>query len=145
MATQHHLRKKRGALKSAQISFLRALLQFLTMATPLGMLRAKFRVRLKWPTICLCLEMFVWYFCLCYHVCLLRTFPNCHSVCYQNNKNVCTLLNNMVVVTMDHRSSLDSGTQCWTHQLIAQSHYIISCWLWGINHVIQTNAMFITL
>ena len=38
---------------------------------------------------------------------LLKSFPNCHCVCHPNN-NVCTPFNNfVVVVTMDHRSSLD--------------------------------------
>ena len=58
----------------------------------------------------------VWYLCF---YCLLRAFPNCHSVCDQNNKYVCTHLNNMVVATMDHRYSLALGTQWQTHQLIA--------------------------
>ena len=110
----------------------------LAVATPLGMSRGKLHIRFKWQNInpcllhglawycCLfvylCLKMFVWYFCLCCHVCLLRAFPNCYSVCHQNNKNVCNPLNNMVVVTMNHRSSLDLGTHWWTHQLIDQSH-----------------------
>ena len=125
--------KREVPWKSIQISFLRApqVLQSLTVATPLGMSRAKLHVRLQWPNIYPChlhdfawycclfiylfLEMFVWYLCLCCHDCLLRAFPNCHSVCHQNNKYVCTHLNNMVVVTMDHRSSLDSGTQWRNH------------------------------
>ena len=133
MATPHHLPKKRGVLKSTQKSFffffLEALFRSLTVATPLGMLRAKFRVRLKWPNTYPCfLHSFAWYCCLfvylyllrccmifccmicCCLYCLLKVFPNCHSVCHLNN-NVCTPFQQLVlVVTMDHQSSLDLGT-----------------------------------
>ena len=51
MVTLHHLPKKRVALKGTKISFLGTLNgnfpQSLTMVTLLGMLRAKFRIRLK--------------------------------------------------------------------------------------------------
>ena len=150
MATPHHLLKKRGVLKSTQISFLRAH-QFslsLTMATLLGMSMAKFRVRLKVTNylplffffffgmmllfVWLSMSWDVWmiFFVLFMLPCwLLKAFSNCHSVCHLNNKYCMYPSQHMVVVTMDHWSSLDSGTQWWTHQLIAQSHWIISCWL----------------
>ena len=48
VATPHHLPKKINALKSIQITFfLEALLRSLTVATPLGMSRDKFHIRLK--------------------------------------------------------------------------------------------------
>ena len=84
--------------------FLEALFRSLTVATPLGMLRAKFRVRLKWPNTYPCfLHSFAWYCCLfvylyllrccmifccmicCCLYCLLKAFLNCHSVCHPNN------------------------------------------------------------
>ena len=118
------------------------------------MSRAKLRIRLKWPNVypCFCMVLhdivvFLFFFCLlrycmifCCMYCLLRTFLNCHSVCHQNNKYVCTPFNNnAVVVTMDHWSS-------WrTHKLIAWSYWIISCWLKRIDHAVWTNVTFITL
>ena len=148
MATSYHLLKKRGVLKSTQISFLRAhrFSLSLIMVTPLGMSRAKFRVRLKVTNylplffffgmmllfVWLSMSWDVWmiFFVLFVLPCwLLKALPNCHSVCHLNNKYCMYLSQHMVEVTMDHWSSLDSGTQWWTHQLIAQSHWIISCWL----------------
>ena len=100
---------------------------------------AKLCIRLKWPNmyfcfcmvlrdIVVCLFIYVWwdvvFWCMifCFLFWLFKSFPNYHSVCHPNN-NACTPFNNfVVVVTMDHWSSLDSGTQWWTHQLIAQSH-----------------------
>ena len=135
--------KERYPKRNPNLFFWEALLRSLTVATPLEMSRAKFRIRLKWPNMYLCfawysfcLFIYVWWdvlWCLMYGICclycLLKSFPNYHSVCHPNN-NVCTPFNIfVVVVTMDHRSSLDSGTQWWTYQLIAQSHWIISYWL----------------
>ena len=73
--------------------------QSLTVATPLGMSRAKFRIRLKWPNMYPCFAwscvilLFVYLLCYmifccmicCYLYCLLKSFPNCHSVCHPNN------------------------------------------------------------
>ena len=54
----------------------------------------------------------------CLH-CLLKSFPNYHCVCHSNN-NVCNPFQQLVVVvTMNHQSLLDSGTQWRTHHLIA--------------------------
>ena len=61
-----------------------------------------------------------------------------------NNKLCMNPSQNLVVVTMDHLSSLDSSTQWWTYKLISQSHLIISCLLQRINHAIWTNATFTT-
>ena len=63
VATPQHLLKKRGFLKSTQISFLRAhrFSLSLTMATPLGMSRAKFHVRLKVTNYLPLLFFFFWY------------------------------------------------------------------------------------
>ena len=78
----------------------------LTVATPLRMSRAKLHVRLKWPIIyhCLCMVLHDIVVCLfiyvlrywmrfCCFYCLIRAFPNCYSVCHQNNKYVCTPFN----------------------------------------------------
>ena len=90
-----------------------------------NMSRAKLCIRLKLPNvyscfcmilhdIIVCLLRYCMIFCCIY--CLLRAFFNSHSVCHQNNKYVCTPFNNnVVVVTMNHWSSLDLSTQWRTH------------------------------
>ena len=141
MTTPYHLPKKRGVPKGTRIFFLRD--TSLTVATPLGMSRAKLRIRLKWPNVYPCfLHGLAWYCCLFVYLCLMRycmiffclycllkSFPNCHCVCHPNNMYAPLFNNFVVVVTMDHRSSLNSDIEWRTHQLIAQSHWIISCWL----------------
>ena len=137
MATPYHLPKKRGALKSTlqNLSFLRGT-QFwwsLTVATPLRTYWGlSFVLDLSDQICTFVLHDFAWYSCLfvylclmgccmicCCLCCLLKVFPNFHSVCHSNN-NVCTTFQQLVVVvTMDHRSSLDSSTQWRTHKLIA--------------------------
>ena len=75
----------------------------LTMATPLGMLRAKLHIKLKWQICTFVLHGLAWYCCLfvylclmrcciyfccmifCCLYCLLKYFPNCHSVWHPNN------------------------------------------------------------
>ena len=67
------------------------------VATPLGMSRAKFCIRLKWPNVYLCFAwscclfvylclmgccMIFWCIIICCLYCLLKSFPNCHSVCH---------------------------------------------------------------
>ena len=100
--------KKRSVFESTKKSlfFLKALLRSLIVATLLGMLRAKFRVRLKWLNMYLCVCMvlhdivvvvvfflFVYLWLLrccmilccmiyCCVYCLLKAFPNYHSVCH---------------------------------------------------------------
>ena len=102
--------KKRSVFESTKKSlfFLEALLRSLTVATLLGMSRAKLRVRHKWPNMYLCVCMvlhdivvvvvvvfFGFFFFLfvylrllrccmiyCYVYCLLKAFPNYHSVCH---------------------------------------------------------------
>ena len=65
-----------------------------------------------------CCMIFWWMVFSCLY-CLLKAFLNYHSVCHSNN-NVCTTFQQLVVVvTMDHRSSLDSSTPWRTHKLIA--------------------------
>ena len=127
VATPHHLPKKKGALKSTQISFFE---RHQVCSPSQWWLRWECRelsfvldlndqmCTLVFAWSCMILLLFLFFFCLlrycmifCCMYCLLRTFLNCHSVCHQNNKYVCTPFNNnAVVVTMDHRSSLDSGT-----------------------------------
>ena len=149
MATLYHLPKKRGALKGTQISFLRdAFRQGLSQwRLHWGCRGLSFVLDLSdqiytfvlhglawycWLFVYLCLMRCCIYFCcmiFCCLYCLLKAFLNCHCVCHSNN-NVCTpFIQFVVVVTMDHRSSLDSGTLGRIRQLIAQSHWIISCWL----------------
>ena len=75
----------------------------LTVATPLGMLRAKLHIKLKWQICTFVLHGLAWYCCLfvylwllrccmilccmifCCVYCLLKTLPNCHGVCHPNN------------------------------------------------------------
>ena len=123
VATPHHLPKKKGALKSTQISFferhqvcgpsqwwLRWECRELSFVLDLS--DQMWTLVFAWSCMILlfvCLFLFVEILYDMY--CLLRAFLNCHSVCHQNNKYVCTPFNNnVVVVTMDHQSSLDSDT-----------------------------------
>ena len=81
------------------------------MATLLGMMRAKLRIRLQSPNMYLCFAwsyMILLFVCLfmfdemLYNIflydilyCLLKSFPNCHSVCHPN-KYVCTPFQQLV-------------------------------------------------
>ena len=140
MATPYHLPKKRGALKSTQISFLIGtpnfgglsqwrlcwgcqVLRFVLdlsdqMCTP-------FLHGLAWYC---CLFVYLWlmrcctiFWCMiiCCLFCLLKSFPNYHVCVIQTNMYAPLFNNFVVVVTIDHRSLLDSSTQWRTHQLIA--------------------------
>ena len=75
----------------------------LTVATSLGILRAKLHIKLKWQICTFVLHGLAWYCCLfvylclmrcciyfccmifCCLYCLLKYFPNCHSVWHPNN------------------------------------------------------------
>ena len=89
------------ALKN--LFFWEVLLRSLIVVTPLGMSRAKLRVRLKWPNMYPCFAwscmillfvclfifdemcMIFWFMVFCCVYCLLKSFPNCYSVCHPNN------------------------------------------------------------
>ena len=137
--TSYHLPKKKGVLKGTRISFLRdAFSQGLSQLwLRWGCRGLSFILDLSDQICTFVLHDFAWYSCLfvylclmgccrifccmicCCLCCLLKVFPNFHSVCHSNN-NVCTTFQQLVVVvTMDHRSSLDSSTQWRTHKLIA--------------------------
>ena len=106
MATPHHLPKNRGALKSTQISFLRAP-RFCDLSRwwlHWGCRGLNFVLNLSdqktFPYFCMVLHDIVvylfiyvcWRCCMilccmifCCVYCLLKAFPNCHSVCRPNN------------------------------------------------------------
>ena len=136
--TPHHLPKKSSALKSTQISFLRApqVRGLSKWQLRWGCRRLSFVLVLSDQMCTPILHGLAWYCCLfvylwlmryciifwcmvfCCLYCLLEYFPNYHSVCHPN-KYVCTTCQQLVVVvTMDNWSSLDSGTQWQTLQLI---------------------------
>ena len=144
MAIPHHLPKKRGANFGSLsqwwlhwgcrgLSFVLHLCDQLCTPILHGLAWYCCLFVYLWLMRC-CIIFYSMVFCCLY--CLLKSFLNSHSVCHPN-KYVCTPFQQfVVVVTMDHRSSLDFGTQWWTHQLIAYSHWIISYWLQRTNHVV---------
>ena len=143
------------------------------METPLRMSKAKFRIRLKWPNVypyfawsCMmllfvCLFMFVemlhtlLYICCVY--CLLKSFPNWHSVCHPN-KYVCTPFQQLVggsnhgssvfirfrypvanspthsLKSLDHFLLTVRDKPCCSNQRIV--HYITS---WDVNVLVMGN------
>ena len=126
--------KREVSFKAPKIFFFwEALSRSFTVAISLGMLRAKFRVRLKWPNMYPCfawscmilLFIYLWLlrFCMilccmifCFVYCLLKAFPNCHSVCHPNNNMYTPLSTTCGGTNHGYRSSLDLGTQWRTHQ-----------------------------